>query len=170
MFRHFKRIMELYVFEDYKRLFPELAGSELTDRLIKESLTEHGIEISEVLRTVKGKPYVDADVYISVSHSENHFVCFIGERPIGVDIQKERKANIAKISRRYFTDEEIQYVESYGAEGFFRLWTRKEAYCKYTGLGLEEVLKGTPVLDRVDVEFTDFQLEKGLYCSCCIKK
>lgn len=170
MYRHFKRIMELYVFENYKGLFPELEGSELTDQLIKEALIEHGAEMNEVLRTAKGKPYVDGEIFISVSHSENHFVCLIGEKNVGVDIQKERNANITKISSRYFTDNECEYVRNAGAEGFFRLWTRKEAYCKYTGLGLEEILKGTSVLEREDVEFFDFQLEKGLYCSCCMEK
>ena len=71
-----------------------------------------------------------------------------------------------KISRRYFTAREQRFVQEAGADGFFRLWARKEAYSKYTGLGLEEIMKGTEVLGRDDVEFFDFQLEKGIYCSC----
>ena len=47
------------------------------------------------------------------------------------------------------------------------VYKRQEAYCKYTGRGMEEILKGTPVLGRGDVKFVDFQLEKGVYCSCC---
>lgn len=171
MCRLFERIMELYIFENYKEIFPEVIGSELTDRLILKSLEMYGAEAGEVLRTDKGKPYIaDTDINISVSHSGSCFVCLIASQPAGVDIQQERRAGTDKISRRYFTEEECDYVTSEGAKGFYRLWTRKEAYSKYTGRGLEEIIKGTPVLHRDDVDFFDFQLEKGLYCSCCTKK
>lgn len=170
MCRLFERIMKLYIYDNYKELFPELAGKELTDILIKKALEEYGVSVDMIYRTGKGKPYVDEDVFFSVSHSGKHFVCLISEKPVGVDIQKERRADVVKISHRYFSIEERVYVDEAGSEGFFLLWTRKEAYCKYTGRGLEEILKGTSVLDREDVEFFDFQLEKGLYCSCCIEK
>jgi len=166
--------MHLYVMEDYREYYPDIKGSELTDRLIKEAASQHGIQDAEVYRTDKGKPYLklaesEDEVFISVSHSKDVFVCLLCDKPVGVDIQHERKANRENISRRYFTLQEQEYIREYGEEGFFRIWTRKEAYAKYTGRGLEEIIKGTCILDRKDVEFTDFQLEKGLYCSCCIK-
>lgn len=170
MCRLFERIMKLYIYENYKDLFPGLTGRELTDRLIAEALEEYGAADTTIHRTDKGKPYTDGDVFFSVSHSGEHLVCLVSEKPVGVDIQSERRADVTKISRRYFTQEECRYVDETGSEGFFLLWTRKEAYCKYTGRGLEEIIKGTPVLNREDVEFFDFQLEKGLYCSCCIRK
>ena len=170
MCRLFERIMKLYFFENYKELFPDLTGQCLTDRLIIRALEEYGTSACRIHRTDRGKPYVDEDVHLSVSHSGEHFVCLISEKPVGVDIQKARRADMTKISRRYFTREECDYADEAGSEGFFLLWTRKEAYCKYTGRGLEEILKGTSVLNREDVEFFDFQLEKGLYCSCCIEK
>lgn len=170
MCRLFERIMKLYFFENYKELFPDLTGQCLTDRLIIRALEEYGTSACRIHRTDRGKPYVDKDVHLSVSHSGEHFVCLISEKLVGVDIQKARRADMTKISRRYFTREECDYADEAGSEGFFLLWTRKEAYCKYTGRGLEEILKGTSVLNREDVEFFDFQLEKGLYCSCCIEK
>ena len=170
MCRLFERIMKLYFFENYKELFPDLTGQCLTDRLIIRALEEYGTSACRIHRTDRGQPYVDEDVHLSVSHSGEHFVCLISEKLVGVDIQKARRADMTKISRRYFTREECDYADEAGSEGFFLLWTRKEAYCKYTGRGLEEILKGTSVLNREDVEFFDFQLEKGLYCSCCIEK
>lgn len=137
-----------------------------------------GIRVDKVLRTEKGKPYVqrtdcafraqwEGDVYISVSHSGAYFACLVSREPVGVDIQQHRRVKALKISCRYFTREETRYIEKNGEEGFFFIWARKEAYCKYTGRGMEEILKGTPVLGRGDVKFVDFQLEKGVYCSCC---
>ncbi|NLD20558.1 MAG: 4'-phosphopantetheinyl transferase superfamily protein [Clostridiales bacterium] len=184
--------MELYVFENYRELVPELRGSPLTDRRIKEALKEYGVSDAEVFRTKKGKPYVKTgndrrsekvaetgivqggvnacSLCISVSHSGSYFVCLIDETPVGVDVQQERNAKADKIGRRYFTDQEVEYMNKEGDAGFFVLWTRKEAYSKYTGNGMEDILKGTSVIDREDVDFFDFQLEKGIYCSCCIKK
>ena len=165
--------MELYIYEDYKEVLPGIDGRALTDMLIIKSLEESGISADKVLRTDKGKPYVsvqnfDEDIYISVSHSGRYFVCVVSRVPVGVDIQQQRKVKADNISRRYFTSDEIRYIDKTGEDGFFFIWTRKEAYCKYTGRGLEEIIKGTQVIGRKDVEFIDFQLEKGMYCSCCM--
>jgi len=189
--------MKLYIYEDYKEIFPEHHGRKLTDMMIKKALREHGITEAEILRTEKGKPYVSIpgavngknsssqpddggdsaletkrdlvcnEIYISVSHSGRYFVCVISDAPVGVDVQEARSVKAMNIAGRYFTAEEIKYIEETGDEGFFLIWTRKEAYSKYTGLGLEEIMKGTDVLNRNDVKFTDFMMEKGIYCSCC---
>ncbi len=166
--------MELYIYEDYKDIFPELTGRELTDELIRETLVMYGAGPCSISRTEKGKPYVETagaggEVHLSVSHSGPYFLCLIADRPVGVDVQQARNTGTDRISRRYFTGEEREYIERHGEDGFFRLWTRKEAYSKYTGLGLQEILKGTQIINRDDVEFFDFQLEKGIYCSCCMK-
>ena len=95
----------------------------------------------KIMRTEKGKPYVQsaeeqdqagrtkrANIYISASHSKNLFACLIGDRPLGIDLQHGRKMDLAKISARYFAEEEAELVRKLGAAAFFRLWTRKEAY------------------------------------------
>ena len=170
--RLFKRMIELYVVENYRESYPGLKGRPLTDALIKDCLLEAGFADVEILRTEKGKPYVAGEsvVSISVSHSGVYFVCAVADCPIGVDVQERRKANAESISRRYFSEKEQAYVKDVGEKGFFTIWTRKEAYSKLTGLGLEELMRGTAVLEREDVDFFDFQLEDGVYCSCCIGK
>lgn len=115
-----------------------------------------------------GDSGADGEIHVSASHSGRYFLCLVSDSPVGVDVQQERRTAAEKISARYFTDREQQYVRKNGDDGFFRLWTRKEAYSKYTGLGMEEIMKGTEVVGRDDVEFFDFQLEKGIYCSCCM--
>jgi len=177
MFRHFTHVMELYLIEDYRDSFPGKSGSELTDMLITESLYQYGFDGSDdktpaILRTEKGKPYTDVSkdgrqVHFSVSHSGSCFACIFSRQPVGIDIQQVRHANIDKLSRRYFTQEEQEYVREHGSDGFFRLWTRKEAYAKLTGLGIEEIMRKTSVLDRKDVDFSDFRLSDDMYCSCC---
>ncbi len=53
---------------------------------------------------------------------------------------------------------------------FFRIWTRKEAYAKYMGDGLETVINGTDVLNRQDVFFTEFMHEKLVFITFCTGK
>lgn len=169
MSRHFNNIMELYIIENYKERYPDLKGSALTDELIKECLEAYGIQSRQVLRTPNGKPYVD-QVHLSVSHSGEYFICIIADKPVGIDIQEKRQSNTDKIAERYFTEMEKTYIEEHGEDGFFMLWCRKEAYSKLTGNGIAELIKGTEVIGRDDVDFTDFQLEDGILCSYCIEK
>lgn len=164
--------MELYIFENYRDIFPKLDGKRLTEALIKEALCEWGCPDAVISRSGKGKPYVKnhGGIYISASHSGSYFVCLIGNVPVGVDIQEYRKANTGAVGRRYFTREENEFISEKGSDGFFQLWTMKEAYAKYTGNGISDIIKKTSVFGRDDVEFFGFQIEKGMYCSCCMMK
>ena len=140
-------------------MYPESKGRELTERLLYHALAEAEMPDLKIMRTEKGKPYVQ-----SAAEQDQ------ADRPLGIDLQHGRKMDPAKISARYFAEEEAELVRKLGAAAFFRLWTRKEAYSKYTGNGLADVMRGISVLDRNDVEFLDFQWEKDIYCSCCVKK
>lgn len=185
----YNKRMEIRIYEDYRDMYPDLKGRELTDRLLSHALADAGMPDLEILRTEKGKPYVQAaggadgadgfgwsgglhspNIYISASHSKNLFACLIGDRPLGIDLQHGRKLDPEKIAGRYFAEEEAELVRRLGAPEFFRLWTRKEAFSKYTGRGLEDVMARISVIDRTDVEFLDFQWERDVYCSCCIQR
>jgi len=171
MSRHFNNVMEIYIIEKYKEWYPQMKGSELTDVLIKDCLEEYGVQDPQVMRTPKGKPYVElCDTYLSVSHSGEYFLCIIAERPVGIDVQERKNSNSDKIAERYFTEREKSFIRDNGENGFFTVWTRKEAYSKLTGEGIAEIIRGTEVIDREDVIFTDFQLEDGVWCSYCIER
>lgn len=171
MSRHFNNVMEIYIIEKYKERYPHMKGSELTDALIKDCLEEYGVQDPQILRTTKGKPYVEhCDTYLSVSHSGEYFLCIIAERPVGIDVQERKNSNSDKIAERYFTEREKSFIRDNGENGFFTVWTRKEAYSKLTGEGIAEIIRGTEVIDREDVVFTDFQLEDGVWCSYCIER
>lgn len=74
----------------------------------------------------------------SLSHSGSYAVCVFTEdtAPVGIDIQEYRSLNRNKIRARFYTDLEKKQAES--AEMFFRIWSAKEAYMKYTGKGFSE--------------------------------
>lgn len=171
MSRHFNNVMEIYIIEKYKERYPQMKGSELTDMLIKDCLEEYGAQDFKILRTPKGKPYVElCDTYLSISHSGEYFLCIIADRPVGIDVQERKSSNSDKIAERYFTEREKSFIRDNGENGFFTVWTRKEAYSKLTGEGIAEIIRGTEVIGREDVVFTDFQLEDGVWCSYCIER
>lgn len=95
----------------------------------------------------KGKPFLepqsrDDRLEFNVSHSgELALMAFSRERQLGVDVEQIREnLDPASIARRYFSQNEqkqlaaLEPTERYG--GFFRCWTRKEAYIKARGDGL----------------------------------
>lgn len=164
--------MKLYIITNYKKRYPELNGSKLTDALIKTCIDKPDLEIS---RTVKGKPYCEG-MHFSVSHSMDVFACVFSDENIGLDIQHKRNVKAEKIAGRYFTDEELKLIEEEQHEHkeFFRLWTRKEAYCKYTGEGLSQILRKVDVINREDVYFIDLMIEdeqneEDCFCAICVK-
>ena len=104
------------------------------------------------------------------------FVCVFADENIGLDIQHRRNVKAEKIAERYFTDEETKLVkgEQHPGNEFFRFWTRKEAYCKYTGEGLAQIIGKFDVLHRDDVDFIDLMIEDKqndteCFCAICVK-
>ena len=92
-----------------------------------------------------------------------------GEGPVGVDIQRVKETRQEKVAQRYFTADEQEYFKARGDDSFFILWTRKEAYAKYTGRGLNGELSQISTLDNKEVYFMDFDIREGVKGSCCVK-
>ena len=95
----------------------------------------------EVLRY--GKPFVpDSDWQFSLSHSGDFMLCaFARNLQVGADIEQMRlMPDYEAIAERYFANEERRQLrelpDGRRQEGFFRIWTLKEAYLKATGEGL----------------------------------
>lgn len=86
--------------------------------------------------TVKNAPDYD----FSYSHTRSAILCAITEAgKIGADIEGLREAPY-NIMKKVFHADEIEYAEngnpSLKNQRFFEIWTRKEAYTKYLGIGL----------------------------------
>lgn len=92
-----------------------------------------------IQRTEEGKPFFTspaaADIHFSISHSGGLWACILGDGPCGMDLQENRSCRQDAIAVRYFSDAEAEYVKQDGLFGFYRVWTRREALAKFTGLG-----------------------------------
>ncbi len=92
--------MKLYIIENYKDMYRNLKGSELTDALIFYCLEDYrqGL-VFEIFRTEKGKPYLKGTekLFLSVSHSENTFACIFSHTEVGLDIQYKRVVAVKRL-------------------------------------------------------------------------
>lgn len=121
-----------------------------TTRFWGEVLRNYGLKIYwgmdigtyTLIRGAHGKPYIKErkDVFFNISHSGEYVLCAFSDTSVGVDIEKKGKLRLT-VARRFFHAEEIQQLENtWGeekqAELFYRLWSVKESFLKYTGEGL----------------------------------
>lgn len=87
-----------------------------------------------------GKPFLPdhPSFRFSISHTRGAVACAVGERELGVDVERLRTWN-PRLAARFYTPLEQAYVQGSDLR-FTQIWTRKEAYCKYTGEGLSRPL------------------------------
>ncbi len=98
-----------------------------------------------------GKPFLpgetaSSELSFNLSHSASLAVYAIAKgRNLGIDVEHVRPESAGEdIARRFFSAREVSDLQSLPAEarveGFFHCWTRKEAYLKATGMGLQIAL------------------------------
>lgn len=97
-----------------------------------------------------GKPYLSGipGHEFNVSHTRNAIAAIFSGRPVGIDIERIRNIDIG-IAQEIFTVKERAWLNEIPKDRythFFSLWTKKEAYAKYTGMGLSMNLKSFDVL------------------------
>lgn len=108
---------------------------------LREILREEWhLENSIIEKTAAGKPFlVGQDVHISISHTKGLVCCAVGETPVGIDCEHDRKVSEGVI-RRVCTPREIEDIRA--AEDptahFLMYWTLKESISKKRGVGLKE--------------------------------
>lgn len=119
---------------------------EQTDMMIRESLKDYisGHSLppydGEILRTELGKPYINYPLHIGVTHTDDIVIIGIDDKEFGIDAEKsDRKmARRDGVMKRFFTESECALIESAGDKdkAFLDIWVKKEAYVKFTGMGL----------------------------------
>lgn len=127
---------------DRLRKRPAKRLSVVAGELVRNAISkEFNIDAKDIrFRTSKsGKPYVEnVKVEFSISHSGTVAVCAISDKPVGIDIELIRNANVNAARRLFTPDEQIYVFEKWTQvrERFFEVWTRKEAYVKMLGKGV----------------------------------
>lgn len=94
----------------------------------------------------QGKPYLKdyPEAYFNLSHSGKLAVLAVSHEEVGIDVQEFRGLN-EKISKRFYHAEEVKSMEEVSDTSkreilFYKIWSGKEAYIKYTGKGIRQEL------------------------------
>lgn len=119
------------------------ASKIVSDYLCRKAVSEFcGVDPDEIsfLKNDYGKPYAkNLSVHFSISHSADTVVCAVSDKEIGIDIEKIKPFN-PKAAEKFATEKELEYIRS-EKNGFFEIWTLKEAYFKCIGTGLGANIK-----------------------------
>jgi len=123
----------------------------LASALTAFGLSEAGINPPyEIKRSAHGKPFLpDENIKFSYCHTEGLCAAVFSDCECGIDAENiKRIVSFAEISSRFFTADENEYLNSknFSAEVFFEIWTKKEAFLKFTGRGLAGGLNTFSVL------------------------
>lgn len=116
----------------------------LGDKLLKEGLLEDfGIASFRIVYGENGKPYLDSGLpFFSISHSFGTVGIAINDEEIGFDLEMIGKRSLSEIStveKRVFNENDYRFLEKSAAPettSFLVIYTIKEAYSKYLGLGI----------------------------------
>jgi 4'-phosphopantetheinyl transferase len=122
---------------------------------------------ASITRDEHGKPYFDhfPDVHFNISHSGSALALAVHKAPVGVDTERIGTPDFL-IARRFFLADEQKYVEK-NAIKFYEIWTKKEAYIKYTGEGLSRPLRSFSVFLLKDIDFMVQLRGEYIVSLCC---
>lgn len=128
----------------------------------------------EILYRAGGKPFVNTDgIFVSISHTDGLCAAAVSDAEIGIDIEiipsdadsPERTGRLNRLAERYFSPDEVKYVESCAASGFYRVWTAKESFIKFTGEGFSRPLREFSVLNSA-YAYSYFTVNDVQGCVC----
>jgi 4'-phosphopantetheinyl transferase len=174
-------MVDVYIFQDWKFYKKEINERIITDKeqmyikkygngresvlsllLVKSVLGE-----VEIWRDERGKPFlVNDERFVNWSHNEDYWVLAVSrEGPVGVDIESLRIDYQEEMYGWILHDEEKERIKQ--GVRFSEIWTRKEAYVKYLGVGIDEDMNKWNSFDKDFIKSFTF---KNAVISVCAEK
>jgi 4'-phosphopantetheinyl transferase len=160
----------VYIFDMHNKLSEE-------ERLYRAASHYSGLapDVFCKVKTKGGKPFFQNAPHIkfSISHSGEYWACAFGATEVGFDIQEHKRCRYRDIARRFFNLAETEHLEACGyAPGeFYRIWTAKESYIKFTGRGLSQGLATFSVLSPIEgAQLKHIPFKEGYSMCICAEK
>ena len=160
-------IRELYDRADTlsRRLFDESSKGvnayySLFCRVLSDiGIAEYGAdpEQIEIYKNEHGKEYIkDRDIFRNVSHTKGLLCSAVSDTEVGVDCETASDRDFDGLAKRFFTKAEQERILAAKdpKDEFFRIWTKKESYVKYTGEGLSRPLDSFDTADLENIQST----------------
>lgn len=130
-------------FEKHRRRF--IAAHARLREILGGYLKRHPTQL-DFFPGENGKPELTSEIdqsplRFNMSHSHDLVLYAVSSRETGIDVEHIRPFSDAlKIAKGFFTESEYQYLQSVQEENrdmaFLTLWTRREAFVKFTGQGI----------------------------------
>ena len=116
-------------------------------------------------------PETDTQIHYNISHTGHYIACAVADRPVGIDIESIKSADL-KIAERFFAPDELLYImDGNQTQRFFEIWTKKESRIKWEGKGLSKSLTSFSVLDCAELKklayYETFRNNEAI-CHVCI--
>jgi 4'-phosphopantetheinyl transferase len=163
---HYNKLLE-YVDESKRKKLNEyrfLIDKKLSlyaEIIVRTESLLSGIKNIRFLRKKNGKPYLSGypSFCFNISHTRNAVAVAFSDSEIGVDIEKIADYD-KQIAARNFIGFEQNYINNSDnpTVAFYEIWTKKEAYIKLSGEGLNVPLNSFCVLNTANFK-TFFQDE-----------
>lgn len=104
------------------------------NELVSLALKDYGGGEYRLLRRPTGKPYAVGGPCYSYSDSCGFGLCVVSDYEVGGDIELKRDASrYMGVARRFFAPDEAAAATE---DNFFEIYTAKEAYVKFTEMGI----------------------------------
>ena len=155
--------------------------------LLNYALCAYGLREEKMLYGAwkNRKPFFpnNPDIHFNLSHSGSMAICAVSEAEVGCDIEQFSDIGI-EIAAHGFTKREYADIVSRASEAerteqFFRYWSLKESYMKFTGLGMSlqpdsfEIQMDKTQMPALQggafepVRFTEYRTIPGYACAVC---
>lgn len=138
-------------------------------------INDYNIDINDIniIYNDYNKPYLlNTNLYFNISHSYNIIAIIISDNECGIDIEYiDETKNIQKLISKISSKKElINYYKSQDKiKYFYEIWTKKEAYFKMMGTGIQ--LK--ELSSEIDLQLVKTQIiynKNQRYCLSYITK
>lgn len=121
----------------------------------------------------KGKPYFNnLPIYFNLSHSGDYVLCVVADTEVGADIQQMNDNDYWRTAERFFQQDEVAMMRQLATVEeqkrlFYKLWTRKEAYGKFTGEGITKALSADMIDFPKDTLWEEYENLDGYCIAVC---
>ncbi|MCQ2551129.1 MAG: 4'-phosphopantetheinyl transferase superfamily protein [Clostridia bacterium] len=142
--------------------------------LIDEYLKTMGLREKDMEYEGVKPRFKDLSLFFNISHSKGKVMVAFSDKEIGSDIEVIEKEDL-KVAKRFFCEEEYEVIKE-DPSYFFRFWTLKESYIKFTGEGLRLPLNSFKIQFKDDKPYMDgvflkeLDLFSGYRASICAEK
>lgn len=160
-------------YKDWESRWLRITGKYLLQKICIDMGFENLSSLSSLYYSEKNKPFLSDHIDFSISHSTDKVVCgVIKNGVIGIDIEK-KGSYMADDFKEFFNEKEFEIIAN-GPCDFYKLWTKKEALAKATGMGIffdfnkHSVVGNEVLVENKSYEFEELPIDESSIGFICV--